>query len=130
MKPVRLNRLRVEFDRWRLVWQEVETFLDRVEGCRADDAPHQARSAALHDAAIALERLRLRRDRKWLPPGLRVQSSGSPAIAEAFSARKYELPGPLDIEIAAARAAAKNFATANASTPARTPTIAVRPRKR
>lgn len=102
MKPVRLNRLRVEFDRWRLIWQEVETFLDRVEGCRADDAPHHARSAALHDAAIALEHLRLRRDRRWLPPGPRMRSSASPTIAEAFSARKYELPGPLDLEIAAA----------------------------
>ncbi|HEU5076273.1 MAG TPA: hypothetical protein VFU02_18900 [Polyangiaceae bacterium] len=102
MNPTRFNRLRVEFDRWRLVWQEVETYLDRVEGSRAGDAPHQARCAALHDAAIAIEHLRLRRDRKWLPPGLRMQSGGSPVVAEAFAARKYELPGPLDLEIAAA----------------------------
>lgn len=105
MTPRRPGRVRAELDLWRISWQQVETFLDRVLGARDDDHPYAVRCAALHDAAIVLERLRLRRDGAWMPHPLRMRSSpggGSPSLGVAFADRKYELPGPLDVEMAAA----------------------------
>src|SRR5690606_22657718 len=100
-KPVR-SRVQSEIDRWRMSWQEVETFIDRVEGSRDEDEPYRVRSLALHDAAIVLERLRLRREGAWMPHPRRMQEHGSAQISNSAADRKYELPGPVDVELAVA----------------------------
>src|SRR5688572_4679017 len=103
MKPVRPSRLRSEVDLWRVSWQQVETFHDRVEGARDEDFPYAVRSSALYDAAIVLERLRLRREGTWMPHPLRMGLGGNNAsIKTAFDDRKYDLPGPLEVEMAVA----------------------------
>ncbi len=96
------SRVQTEIDRWRMSWQEVETFIDRVEGSRDEDAPYRVRSLALHDAAIVLERLRFRRDGTWMPHPHRMHQSGNAQLANSVEERKYELPGPVDIELAVA----------------------------
>lgn len=56
MKSARL--VRRELDVWKLVWQQVETFLDRIDGARDQDDPHRRKLEALLRAAGVVERRR------------------------------------------------------------------------
>jgi hypothetical protein len=98
------RRVRNEIQLWRINWQQVETFLDRVAGARDEDYPLAIRCKALFDAAVVIERLRLRREGVWMPHPLRMGLGGgsSATIKQSHDDRKYDLPGPLEIEMAAA----------------------------
>lgn len=103
MKQHRPSRLRGEIELWRASWQQVETCLDRVEGARDEDLPYALRCLALYDAACVLERLRQRREGTFLPHPRRMSlGDENGSIGTALDDRKYELPGPLELELAVA----------------------------
>lgn len=57
-----VHSLRHEFLRFRSAWQQIETFLDRIEEARDKDEEHATRTRALILAAAAIERERRLRD--------------------------------------------------------------------
>ena len=100
-----MSRRRIwnEVQLWRIQWQQVETFLDRLDGARDDDRPLAVRCKALYDAAVVAERLSQRRGGAWLPnAGPMYSGPGGPGAVPAYEARQYHLPGAFDIEAAVA----------------------------
>ena len=100
-----MSRRRIwnEVQLWRIQWQQVETFLDRLDGARDDDRPLAVRCKALYDAAVVAERLSQRRGGAWLPnAGPMYSGPGGPGAVPAYEALQYHLPGAFDIEAAVA----------------------------
>jgi hypothetical protein len=52
------RQVRRELDLWKLVWQQIETFVDRVDGARDQDDPNRRKADALLRAAGVVERQR------------------------------------------------------------------------
>lgn len=98
------RRVRSEVQLWRMTWQQVETLLDRVQEAREDDRPDAVRCKALYDAATVIENIRLRREGRWMPHPLEmgIERTASVTVKATYSDRKFDLPGPLELEMAAA----------------------------
>ena len=97
------RRIWNEVQLWRIHWQQVETFLDRLDGAKDEDRPHAVRCKALYDAAAVAERLSQRRGGPWLPHAQPMYAGpAGPGAIPAYEARKYDLPGAFDIEAAVA----------------------------
>ena len=109
------KRLRRELDVWRVVWQEVETFVDRLEQLRDEDDAPERRMLALLRAARVVEHEQVRRSSGTVGSG--QDFLGDPMVdelprlgalptglSEAWSleARKARLPGVDYAELAVA----------------------------
>ena len=94
-----------EIDLWKLAWQQIETFVDRIEGAKDQDAASLRKLDALLRAARAVEHQRVLRNETvplsdpvidQLPTGL------SATDAWSVEYRKWRLPGLDECELAAA----------------------------
>ncbi|MCB9947520.1 MAG: hypothetical protein H6842_06810 [Rhodospirillaceae bacterium] len=92
-----------EIDLWKLAWQQVETFVDRIGGAKDQDAPHARKLDALLRAARAVEHQRLLRGETAplsdpiidaLPPGVSALQVWS------ASYRQWRVPGLDEGELA------------------------------
>lgn len=110
MKDAR--RLRREIDLWGVVWQQVETFVDRVAGAQDQDASARRTLEALLTVAGVVERARatVDEDASLGAPVVRSFASqrrepdgSTAAIGDAWSAenRAARLPGLDELELAA-----------------------------
>jgi hypothetical protein len=102
---------RQELDLWKLAWQQIETFLDRIDGAQDQDEPHRRKLDALLRAARAVEHERATRvdDRPlsdpvvdtmpthWYSEQQGVQEVTDPWLLEF---RKWRLPGMDEVELA------------------------------
>lgn len=117
------RRLRKELQLWRMTWQQVETFLDRLEGVRQDDAEDAWTAAVCYEGLDQVEALRARRSGYRLARGTPFATPsavpdaddaptaplpwdpGTPrpsSLATGFAAWNRHLPDALDVELAAA----------------------------
>jgi hypothetical protein len=109
----RARLLRAELDLWHHVWQQVETFLDRIESADDQDAGHRRKVHALLRAARAVEHQRAPTGgpplsdpvvealpTQWLDGG--TVRSITTAEAWATDFRVWRLPGTDELELAVA----------------------------
>ena len=95
------TRLLNELDLWRTAWNQVETFLDRIDEQRDKDAPYAELVAAWLDVATVVEHHKARTgDDDWLDDPIRPGPSPSAAITT--DAMALRVPGVDDIEAALA----------------------------
>ena len=94
------RRLRQEVDLWGVVWQQVETFVDRISGAADSDGSPRRLIEALLTVAAVVERARQPTETKAL--GAPVLTS-LPSIPDPWSPadRAARLPGLDDLELAA-----------------------------
>lgn len=114
------RRLRQEVDLWAAMWQQVETFVDRISGAADSDATARRQVQALLTVAAVIERARQPTEAKSLGapvltslPTTRVDPSGaSEPIADPWSPsdRTVRLPGLDDLELAAGPVSTVNAA--------------------
>ena len=105
------RRLRQEVDLWGVVWQQVETFVDRISGAADQDASPRQKVEALLAVASVVERARRPMETRALGapvldglPTTRADESGdSEPISDPWSPedRTARLPGLDDLELAA-----------------------------
>ena len=105
------RRLRQEVDLWGVVWQQVETFVDRISGAVDQDASPRQKVEALLAVASVVERARRPMETRALGapvldglPTTRADESGdSEPISDPWSPedRTARLPGLDDLELAA-----------------------------
>jgi hypothetical protein len=98
---------------WKTVWQQVETFLDQIDGAAERDGPHRRRMEGLLRAARAVEHEQARADAgralgdpvvTAMPTGAYVVSSGETVpIGNAWddAVRRWRIPGADEAELAA-----------------------------
>lgn len=118
------RRLRQELQIWRMTWQQLETFLDRLEGAREDDATNAWTAACCYEALDQVEALRCRRkgyrltrDMGFAPPPYVPDADDAPdddidpwtPLRQGFNGlvtkhddAQKRLPDALDVELAAA----------------------------
>jgi hypothetical protein len=99
------RQLIAEMEQWKLLWQQVEVFVDRVEGLRDQDASAAARFEALLTAAMVVERERaLRLDSKSLGDPV-IADPPQPDLATGWTAdyRVWRMPGSDEAELAVAQ---------------------------
>lgn len=103
-----------EQQRWKVTWQQVETFLDQIDGAADSDGVHRRRMEGLLRAARAVEHERARAAPDTalgdpvitaLPPAAYVVKDGSTATLSAADAwddakRRWRLPGADETELA------------------------------
>jgi hypothetical protein len=110
------RRLRQELDLWKIAWQQIETFLERIDGARDQDQSHRRKLDALLRAARVVEHERAMRvdDRPLSDPVIDEMprywsnpTSGVQSISEPWSLdyRKWRIPGMDELELAAANLA-------------------------
>jgi hypothetical protein len=106
--------LRRELDLWVVVWQQIDTFLQRIDGARDQDGPHRRKLEALLGAAGVVERQRALTSpsRSLSAPvvdALPTESVGpasgkteslAPAAAWSPDLRDWRVPGTDEIELA------------------------------
>lgn len=97
---------------WRTVWQQVETFLDQIDGAAEKDGPHRRRMEGLLRAARAVEHEQARTDPSRalgdpvitaVPTGAYVVSSGETVpVGDAWddALRRWRIPGTDEVELA------------------------------
>src|SRR5260221_8928598 len=90
--------LRAELDLWKLAWQQVETFLDRIEGAQDQDRSSARKVQALLIVARLIEHQRAARfDVKFLCDPF---VDGKPT-EWSLDYRKWRMPGTDELELAA-----------------------------
>ncbi|OKI51406.1 hypothetical protein [Micromonospora sp. CB01531] len=97
---------------WKTVWQQVETFLDQIDGAAQKDDTHRRRMEGLLRAARAVEHERARDDASRalgdpvitaLPANVYVVSTGrTEEVENAWddAVRRWRLPGADEVELA------------------------------
>ncbi|MFB9316990.1 hypothetical protein [Cryptosporangium minutisporangium] len=108
---------RRELDLWATGWQQVETFLDRIDAARDADDPHARVAEALLRVADVVERGHARRDpptalsppvvealpgHHWSPGSQAVVGTDS-TFAWAPEQRRWRVPGTDELELAVAQ---------------------------
>jgi hypothetical protein len=92
------RNLRTELDLWKLAWQQVETFLDRIEGAQDQDRSSASKVRALLRAARAVEHQRAARfDVKFLCDPFVDRKT----TEWSLDYRKWRIPGADELELAA-----------------------------
>ncbi|BBX36198.1 hypothetical protein MMAG44476_03962 [Mycolicibacterium mageritense DSM 44476 = CIP 104973] len=114
------RRLRQEVDLWSAMWQQVETFVDRISGAADSDATARRQVQALLTVAAVIERARQPTETRSLGapvvaglPTAKVDRSGtSEPVADPWSPadRTARLPGLDDLELAAGPVSTVNVA--------------------
>lgn len=104
MKKAR--NLRRELDTWKLAWQQVDAFLERIDGMRDQDEPFAKRCLALLTTARVIEHQRafFFSDKPLSDPMVdRLPAGVSDAnLAWGNSYRLWRIPGSDELELAAA----------------------------
>lgn len=106
------QRLRQELDLWGVVWQQVETFVDRISGAADQDASGRRKVEALLTVAGVVERARRPTDAKalgapvlrTLPTAKEDRDGNRESVTDPWAPaeRVTRLPGLDDLELAAA----------------------------
>ncbi|MEQ1955836.1 hypothetical protein [Mesorhizobium sp. CN2-181] len=99
------RHLVAEMELWKLCWQQVEAFVDRVEGARDQDNSAEARFHALLNAALVVERERALRSETAPLGDPVVTGEPRPSLATGWTGeyRIWRLPGADEAELAVAQ---------------------------
>lgn len=115
--------VRRELDLWRTAWQQVETFVDRIDGARDQDEPHRVKLEALLRAANVVERRRAlllgtvalsdavveSLPTRYHDPADGSTKTASEEAAWSMELRRWRLPGTDEAELAAGNLATTDF---------------------
>jgi hypothetical protein len=122
--PTLLARLRDEMSLWRMAWQHIETFIDRIDETRQKDQIHAAATQALIQAAAALEYERKLRDGTGLDQPLEIALDPSDVAGVLLAGNATNrLPGAYDLDIAVAMMLAKPSADGKSLMPLQFATV-------
>lgn len=99
----RTRRVCAERDLWSAVWQQIETFLDRVDSLAEQDADHVTPMQVLLPVIDVIERARRRADGFGLNPAVAVAPRGVGLVAPmGLTFDPHRVPGPEECEVAVA----------------------------
>ncbi|MEM0947924.1 MAG: hypothetical protein AAGK37_10990 [Pseudomonadota bacterium] len=105
------RQLVAEIDLWKQVWQQVETFVDRIDGARDADDTAARRCLALLKAATVVERERGVRVTDNVLGDPVIDEAPRPALSDGWKPdhRIWRLPGNDELELAVANLAPEEF---------------------
>lgn len=106
--------LRNELNLWKVAWQQIETFLQRIDSARKQDQPHQRRCEGLLRGARAVEHQRRlfgsakalsdpivdRLPDRWYNAEAKTGENLSPAQVWSLPFRRWRIPGTDELELA------------------------------
>lgn len=94
-----------EMQLWSLVWQQVEAFVDRVDGARDQDRDADTRLQALLKAAQVVEQERIKRNEDAPLGDPLIDAPPRPSLTLGWGAdhRIWRLPGTDEVELAVAQ---------------------------